>query len=268
MSAEGIFAADLRDVKLISEAIYVDQPTALGDFSYEGPQSVASAATDSDTSYAWARVLRGVLWVGYRDSTSTTHCNRRVRLDFSSGDEATGLRALYRKAGQVWGWSVPLIGSSALTGGAYNLMTEGRRSDGFHLYGWHDYEGSTGHGRIDEVETGTTDNSSTAITGRVETPWLRPADSELISGQEAIIEHSSPSGSTGSLLAVRSLSGDSYTLTPGTSALTTYSQMKFFPQGARVAANAFRLVYLQATGSARELRRLVLKYRRIARYKS
>jgi len=268
LSAEGMFAADLETVKLISEAIYVDQPTARGDFSYEGPQSVAATAMDSDGSYAWARVLRGVLWVGYRTSASTTHVNRRVRLDFSSGDEATGLRALYRRPGVLWGWSTPLLGASAAAGGSYSMMAEGRRDDGFHLYGWHDTSGSVGDGRLDEVETtGTTDNG-TAITGRIEVPWLRPPDGELISGQEMILEHSSPVGSTGELRYHRTFSDDSYTLTPGTSALGVYSELKFLPQPARANANAAFVDYRQLTGSQRELRRLVLKFYRIRRLKT
>lgn len=261
ISGEGVFAADLHNVRLISEAIYVDQPTARGDFTYEGPQSVAAAAADTDGSYAWARILRGVLWVGYRTSASTAHPDRRVRLDFASGDEATGMRALYRKPGVMWGWSTPLTGE-------YALMCEGRRSDGIHLYGWENQEGSTGDGRIDEVETGTTDNG-TAITGRVELPWLRPPDGGLISGQEIILEHSSPTGSTGSLYFHRSFSDDAYALTPGTSALGVYSEMKLLPfNSARTAANACFVDYRQATGSARELRKVVVKFKLIPRYKT
>jgi len=187
-----------------------------------------------------------------------------VRLDFSTGDEATGLKALFRKPGVTWGWSVPLIYTDP-----YSMICEARRDDGFHIYAWNEEnEGTTGDGRIDELETGTTDNG-VAFTGRVEMPWLRPPNGALISGQEMVVEHSSPSGSTGSIVFHRTFSDDAYTLTPGTSSLGVFSEMKLLPfNSARANANAVFVDYRQATGSARELRKLALKYKVIRRYKT
>jgi len=58
-------------------------------------------------------------------------------------------------------------------------MAEGRRSDGLHLYAWNDGNiGSTGDGRIDEIEVTDQDNG-TDIAGDLILPWIKPEDANL-----------------------------------------------------------------------------------------
>jgi len=260
LTEHGVFAADLENEFFLSRHTYVHEPEQRGDFSYELPLCVAATAADNDSAYASARIMGGVLWVNYRASGS--HPNRQTAYDFSASNES-GLRALMAGDGEPLGWSLQLIRS-------LTAMAEGRRSDGTHLYGWNDENaGSTGDGRIDEFETGDTDNG-TAIAASAETGWIKPGGGKAhISGQEVVLEHNSPTGSTGSLVFTRSYSEDAYTLTPGTSnSVDVLRELKLLPTlGARVAAAVCKLAYNQATGSARTLRKMTLKAKDVAIHK-
>jgi hypothetical protein len=258
LTEHGLFAADLEDEFLLTKHTFVHEPEARGDFTYELPLCVAATAADNDSAYASARIMSGVLWVNYRASGS--HPNRRIGYDFSAANDS-GLRALVARDGEPLGWSTPAVLESA---GAVGLtaMCEGRRTDGTHLYGWNEANaGSTGDGRIEEFETGDTDNG-TAIDGGVETGWIHPGDGKAnISGQEVVLEHNSPTGSTGSLVFTRGYTTDAYTLTPGTSnSVTVLRELKMLPTlGARVASAVCKIGYRQATGSPRTLRKMTLK---------
>jgi len=87
----------------------------------------------------------------------------------------------------------------------------------------------------------------------------------MISVQRCILEHNSPVGSTGSLKYHRSYSNDSYTLTPGTSALDLLSELKHLTTPARALTAAGYFEYLQASGAARELRKLKVFLHRVKR---
>ncbi len=267
MSGEGIFAADLERVVFLSEAIFSHAPTATGDFSFEAPLCVAATARDIDrdvsdstiTAYASARIMRGCLWISYRVSGS--HPNRMVCFDFSSGMEGNGLEALFRARGEPWGWSVPLIRS-------VTAMAEGRRSDGLHLYGWNDENaGSTGDGRVDEIETSDTDNG-TAIDGKVETPWLSFGDDTKLSAQDFQVRHNAAAGSTGQYIFHRGLAdGDQYTLTPSTGTDIYQQDFKMLTLPARTPTAACFFGYRQQTGAARELRKITLRLKKLLKYR-
>lgn len=265
MKPEGLYAADLSREIPLSEAIWLHAPNGTGDFSFEMPLAIAATARDIDydltdstiTSYASARIMRSALWVNYRVSGS--HPNRQVCYDFSTG-ELAGLEALQRSRGEPWGWSVPLVRS-------ITAMTEGRRSDGAHLYGWNDANaGSTGDGRIDEIETSETDNG-TAITADIDLPLFRVGEN-LLSAQEFTVEHSSPAGSTGSYTFHRmTTTNDPYTLTPGTGSATYIRDVKMLTLPARAPAMTCWLTYSQATGNARELRKIELRVKSLPSYR-
>jgi hypothetical protein len=256
LSPDGFYASDLERSLRLSGAIWtapissMTTDTGVGDFMYEVPASVAATAQDNDASYAYARVISNVIRVGYRTSSSTTHCNRMVHYDFSAASDSNGLKALTRENGVRWGWSLPLSQTVALVG-------YGRRNDGLHIYGWNDANaGATGDGRIDEIETGQTDNGTAISTGTVSIPWIQADEGEMISVQRLILEHNSPSGSTGSLVWHRSYSNDAYTLTPGTSSLDLLSELKHLTTPARAITAAGYFEYKQASGTARELRKI------------
>lgn len=268
LTREAMCAADLNGEVQLSDDIYLHNPQT-GDFSYEAPLAESATARDIDydlsdttiTAYASARALRGVLWVNYRASGASP--NRQVAYDFSTGNPSTGLLALrdnqglvdylsepprlIRPAGSMWGWSTPL--TRALT-----AMCEGRRSDGNHLYGWNDANaGSTGDGRVDEFETAETDNG-TAISGSVGTPIERMGLRTKMAAQKIILEHSSPSGSAGTLEFHRGSADTTHSLTLTTSAVDLLREVCELPQEARASVDRFYLKYAQTSGSAREVR--------------
>jgi hypothetical protein len=260
VAAEGVYAVDLDGERLISDRVWShatsDAKTGIGDFDYEMPLSVASAAADTDAQYIQARFMRSVLWLTFRKSGS--HPNRMVAYDFSSARDTRGLRALLRSNGDPWGWSELLTRSMT-------VMAEGHRTDGAHLYGWNDANaGSTGDGRVDEFETTDTDNG-TAIAGAVKTPWERLGRDQKLSAQELQIEHLAPAGSTGSLVFHRSYADDTYPLTPSTGT-GLLRDIKMLPLAARSPTAACYIEYSQATGGAREIRKIVLRAKPLASY--
>lgn len=269
LTPEGWFAADLRGEAPFSEAIW-DHVTQTGDYSYEIPLCIAATASDTDAAYVSARVMRSALWVNYR-AASATHPNRQTVYDFSTGQPSTGLRSLFRPDGSEWGWSPEL--HSALSGDrAFTAMCEGRRSDGSHLYGWNELNaGSAGDGRIDEFETGNTDNG-TAITAARDSvghaavyfPWIQFGE-DLCSIQEATFFHTAGSGMTGNLRIFRGTNSTPYDLTPSTSStLDVIRDLKLPKVEARAAVRRYYLGYQQTdSGAPAELRQILAKFFRL-----
>jgi hypothetical protein len=267
MTPEGWIGADLEGELPLSHDIYLhpvsDAVTGVGDFTYEAPLLIAAAGSDTDTGQMFARVMRGCLWVNYRASGAAP--NRQVCYDFSSGHVNAGRAALVRDeplvsegrivapAGTLYGWSLPLVRSCS-------QMAEGRRSDGAHLYGWNDANaGSTGDGRIDELETSDTDNG-TAIGAALAVPWESYDSSDSIAGREVIFEHSTPAGAIVSGQFNRSLSGDLFTCTPVvTSSLVVSIYRWLLASPARVHSAACWVGWSQASGGAGELRGIELQ---------
>jgi hypothetical protein len=259
-SPEGWIACDLFSHELISRNIYLapdsDAASGVGDFAYEAPLCVAATAADTDAAYLSGRVLRNALWCSYRASGS--HPNRQVVLRLGSRESSAGLMELLRGPGRK-GWSLPLVRS-------VTALAEGRRTDGSHLYGWNEENaGSAGDGRIDEIETGTTDNG-VAISATATSGWLRSG--RMLAAQEIEIEHSSPTGATVALDFVRGVAavvtGDTYTMTPTlSSTLLVMSEVKMLPLAARVQTRACYLSFRQSAGSPAELRSLKLKVKRL-----
>lgn len=256
LKGTGLYAADLDREILLSEAIYQHAP-ATGGLSYEIPLSIAATGKDDDTAYAIAAVMRGAIWLNYRVS-GDTRPSRQYCYDFSTGKDASGLKALLRPNGEPWGWSVPLVRP-------FTAMGTGRRSDGLHLYGWNDANAGTGIGRIDEFETGETDNG-TAISATLLTPWLKADDGWRLSAQEIWIQHKAPAGATVLLDYHRSYSDVTSTLTPSTTPGIVLREIKHLPQAARTVTAACYLGYRQTAGSAAELRSLTPRIRRVQSY--
>lgn len=259
LATSGLCAADLREVIRFSEDIYAPPTSGVGvvgtllgtgDFGYEIAASVAATGQDNDASYASVRVIHSIVWVCYRaSSSSSTAANRMLGYDFSSGHDTNGLKALSRDNRTRWGWSLPLSRTVSVVG-------FGRRDDGGHLYGWNDANAGTGAGRVDEIETGDTDNGTAISTGTAATAWIKAAEGEDIVVHRVVLEHNSPSGSTGSLVWHRGYSNDAYSLTPGTSSLDLLSELIQISTPGRTPCNAGYFEYKQASGTAREWRKI------------
>jgi hypothetical protein len=255
-SPEGMVACDLYNEMLISTAIY-DHATNTGDFDYEGPLCVAAAAIDNDTAYLSAQILKSAIWVNYRNSNSVTEPDRQVVYDYSSG-QGSGLRMLVNSQGEPWGWSTEL--NRTLT-----CMTEGRRNDGVHLYGWDETNGvSTDGGRIEEIETSSTTDNTDEMNSGIRCPWIK-IGREKMSCQEVTIEHATKSTSTTvSLKFHRSYSDDSYTLTPTQSdTLIVIRDEKMLTLPARTPTAACYLEWLQTAGTSSEIRGMELRFKPI-----
>jgi hypothetical protein len=249
---EGIIAGDLDREILLSDAIWnppsSDAPTGTGDFSYEIPQSIAATAADNDNAMLYCSIIRDVLRVNYRTSGSTTHPDRQVVYDFSSGTDQSGLQCLFHQGKEPWGWSVPFSRATTCVG-------EGRRSDGAHVYGWNDANAqSTGDGRIDEIDTGQTDNG-TAISASMTTPWIRPGSRKL-SFHRFVAEHATPSGATAAFDFHRSIADETYSLTPSTSSALYIRDWKELTLPARSPTAAGFFGFRQSAGTAQEIRSL------------
>ncbi len=267
LTPHGMFAADLDGEVFLSDKIFAhptsDATTGVGDFDYEIPLCVAATAADTDGAYASARVMRSTIFVNYRDSGATGRPDRQVQYDFSAGTSQIGLAQLFREDGRTpWGWSTELVR-------AFTAMGSGRRSDGEHLYGWNDANaGSTGDGRIDEFETSDTDNGTAIAADPILIPWEKGDEQRQVSAQEMVVEHTSPAGSTGSIHFYRSYSNDAYTLTPSTSdTLDVSRDPKMLTQAARVQSAACKAGFSQATGGAREMKKITLRVKRVRAYK-
>jgi len=255
LTRDGVVAADLDREILLSEAIFRHAPDPFGDFTYEVPLASAAAAADDDggtvQAYAAAKIMRSALWLSYRSAAlpSPTRPDRMLCYDFSSGTATSGLEALVREDGSPWGWSTAL--ERAVT-----AMCEGRKSDGPHLYGWNEANsGSTGDGRIDEIEVGETDNGI-AIAAEVLGPWEKAPLNSRYACQELSCEHFSPTDSVGSLDFHRSYYDEIYPLTLSDGdGVDVMRDLKLLSQQARVVTVAFRLGFSQTSGRARELRR-------------
>jgi hypothetical protein len=249
---EGIIAGDLQREILLSDAIWnppaSDSPTGSGDFSYEIPKSIAATAADTDNAMLYCSIIRDVLRVNYRTASSTTHPDRQVVYDYSSGIEAAGIEALFRNGKEPWGWSVPFTRAVTCVG-------EGRRTDGAHVYGWNDANAqSTGDGRVDEIDTTQTDNG-TAISASMTTPWLRPG-SRKRTFHRFVAEHATPSGATCAFDFHRSIADETYSLTPSTSSALYIRDWKELTLPARAPTSAGFFGFRQSAGTAQEIRSL------------
>jgi hypothetical protein len=272
---EGWVAQDLDSEMLLSEATYDDRPnnltsavTSIGDYGYEAAMSAAATAQDLDTSYLVGRIMRGALYAKYRDSSSDSRPKMMSVYDFSAGIESNGLAALKRPDGSAWGWSTECYTGSEAIGGYFSAMCEARRDDGPHLYGWNDANsGSGGDGRIDEFETGSTDNG-TAIATTLPTPPLQFGEDQ-VSAQAAIVEHATPTGAVVNLVLTRSLltSGDPYTLTLSANSQSLIKDRKEFSTAARSPTDAVTLDVRQVSGSATEVRGILLLAKRVPKFR-
>lgn len=279
-TSDGWIGAEPDATLLISAEVW-DAATLTGDYVYEAPLCITAVSADTDTAMLSAKVMHSALHVNYRTAASSAHPNRRVVYDFSEG-AGSGIASLVRArplmdgdkqiapAGALFGWSLPHVQS-------FTQMCEVRSSSaylgtGSHLLAWNEQnQGSTGDGRIDEFETGDTDNGTAISTDSAAGQLLGPMfqyDNDDVCGVEAIFEHSSPAASVVHGVFVRSLAADTYTCTPDVSSTFAVSIYRWgLPLiGARVQSAVARIGWRQASGGASEIRRITLLTQRAKDY--
>lgn len=155
MTADGYVVTDGREEVIISGDVW-NPATQTGEWAYEITQSAAAAAADTDLSYFHASAIEGVLRITYRrDGTGSPNItDRRLEYNYAASAQYSGLRGVLRPDGSPWGWSTPLVSSLSVLGGV-------RLAAGLALYGTkEDNAGATSNGRVEQFETGTTDNGS------------------------------------------------------------------------------------------------------------
>jgi hypothetical protein len=156
VSDDGVFACDAGQGEvLLSKAIYDHeaQEGDRGELEYAITQSIAASEGDTDGYKIAAQVHGSVLHVRYWSSSSATYFDREIRYDFSASTGRNGLAEVLDAQGRPYPWSAPLylpVSCSAWVG----------RSDGLHHYAARDTNAGTYDGRVDEIDTGTTDNGT------------------------------------------------------------------------------------------------------------
>ena len=144
------------DERLISLAIY-DPTENTGDLAYEIGKCVASAAADTDDMRFHAYRFGHVLTIKYRSSASATVPDFEQEYDFSEGSQSGGLTELFRPDGSEFGWSAPFRRPG-------EAMGQFRNANGVIKLHSIETTGSTGEGRIDQLDTGHQDNSTAIAT--------------------------------------------------------------------------------------------------------
>lgn len=143
--------------QLISNAIY-DPTEGVGDLAYEIGKCMASAPADTDDMRFHAHNFGSCLVIKFRSSASVTVPDLELEYDFSEGSQSGGARELFRNGdpNTPFGWSTPFRRPG-------EAMGHYRGSSGMVKLHAIETAGSTGSGRIDQLDTGYQDNG-TAIT--------------------------------------------------------------------------------------------------------
>lgn len=150
-TVDGIICVDSsRQERMISRDIF-NRDRGLGNLVYEIGQCIAAVAKDSDTQHLFMDVIGSAIHVRYRSSGSVSRPDMRLVYDFSESAEASGIAEIVTPDGRPWGWSSQLSG-------APSAMAEIHTSSGVVVYGAFDSNGGTGDGRIDKIDSGTSDN--------------------------------------------------------------------------------------------------------------
>ena len=180
LTEQGYFIFDGMRGGLLNISADVWNPaTQTGEWAYEIAQCAAATAADNDGAHFHAKVMGSKLYVTYRSDSGAASGipNRMMVYDFSLSASGSGLSEMLRPDGSPWGWSSPM-------GLTLSVMGEVRKSTGTARYGCIESNAGTTNGRVDQFETGTTDNG-TAIAGDLWGPIDYAESLDKKSAQEA-----------------------------------------------------------------------------------
>lgn len=152
LTPDGIEVTDDQGSRIISGELF-DAGQQTGNLAYEISQCRIAAITDTDGGYFNMQTSGSRLRISYRSSLSVTYPDRYQDYDFSPSEGLYGLPEVLRSDGTPYGWSTP----GRLKIGA---MCEVQGSTAPHLYGMVDSNAGLGDGRVEEFETGLTDNGT------------------------------------------------------------------------------------------------------------
>lgn len=148
-----VMASDTAEV-LISKNIYDAEraPGQRGELEYAIAACVASSESGGSHYPLSAEVIGGLLYVHYWSSADAGYHDREIRYDFSMGSGRTGLAEVLDDNGQPYPWSCPCDLRGACS--AKVVQADGA----IHRYAAVDSNDGATDGRVDELDTGTTDN--------------------------------------------------------------------------------------------------------------
>lgn len=150
-----VMASDTAEV-LISKNIYDAEraPGQRGELEYAIAACVASSESGGDHYPLSAELIGGLLYVHYWSSAAAGRHDREIRYDFSMGSGRTGLAEVLQDDGQPYPWSCPLDLPGACS--AKVVQADGA----VHRFAAVDDNSGATDGRVDEMDTGTTDNGT------------------------------------------------------------------------------------------------------------
>lgn len=125
-----------------------------GELEYALTACIAASEAGTDTYKIASQVVGSVLHVRYFKSATSTDFDREIRYDFSDSAGRDGIAEVLDSNGEPYPWSAPLtlpVSCSALV----------TKADGVHHYAAINSNAGTADGRVDEIDTGTTDNGAT-----------------------------------------------------------------------------------------------------------
>ena len=150
----GICACDAGEGEhLLSKSLYDPsrQPGKRGQLEYAIEASAVAAHGDTDEFKVFAQVIGSVLYVQYHSKAGLDRPDLEVRYDFSAGVGRTGLAEVLRVDGSPYPWSSPQrIGPS--------VSCRLADAEGIHRFAAFDTNAGATDGRVDEVDTGDSDN--------------------------------------------------------------------------------------------------------------
>lgn len=153
LTADGYVVTDGNSEVVISGDVW-NPANSTGEWSYEISECIKGSNADSDLAHFHAAVMGGKLYITYRLTSAATVPNRMLIYDFTGSAQKSGIAGVLRPDGQPWGWSTPLTGN-------VSVMGEVRGSAGIARYATDEQNaGATSNGRVEQIETGTTDNGS------------------------------------------------------------------------------------------------------------
>jgi hypothetical protein len=212
----GLVATDKSKREILLTADEYQPIRAKGNMAYEFPKCVATAAADSPDCWMAGAQWGNRLVYAYRLSASSYGFSV---YDFSLGTDASGLESLANPdSRRPYGWSATCrMQSGASTAMGPRALGAVSASDGLRLYGAINDNNGAADGRVDQLFTGSDDNSF-AVSASLVSKTVIASQGTRLSAQNMTVL-SKMTATPGSVTVTRaSGSTSSYTLSDATGA--------------------------------------------------
>jgi len=191
-TTQGIVVTDKNRREFVISGDIFNSSDNTGDLAYEIKKSSAAASADLDDQYFSMAVMGSKLVVAVRTDPSTNSGSPEGRVlsyDFSPGVDASGVEELLNPETKVaYIWNPPAIFNVATGATPISAMGSIRESTGRTDYIAYDTNGGTGDGRMDVINTNSSDNAQQYIVYAVTAPVV-PSDYMSLSPQAVEATH-------------------------------------------------------------------------------